>query len=47
MLSAEQVDASVLASNAASRRVLAKAGLSVLCEIDDGGHVEVVYVIPR
>ena len=38
-----QVYASVLSTNAASRRVLEKAGLSVDCEIDHGDHVEVIY----
>jgi RimJ/RimL family protein N-acetyltransferase len=44
VLGAEQVFASVLATNAASRRVLEKAGLAVHLEIDHGSHVEVIYI---
>jgi RimJ/RimL family protein N-acetyltransferase len=47
MLDAPQLFASVLATNAASRRVLEKAGLAVHREIDHGSHVEVVYAISR
>jgi len=46
-LDADQVHASVLSTNQASRRVLEKAGLSVLTEIDHGSHVEVIYVVTR
>jgi RimJ/RimL family protein N-acetyltransferase len=47
VLGAEQLFASVLATNAASRRVLEKAGLSEHREVDHGDHVEVVYIIRR
>ena len=47
VLGVSQLYASVLATNAASRRVLEKAGLSLHSEIDHGGHIEVIYVIAR
>jgi RimJ/RimL family protein N-acetyltransferase len=47
VLGADEVHASVLATNAASRRVLEKAGLAVVAEIDHGSHVEVVYRTAR
>jgi RimJ/RimL family protein N-acetyltransferase len=47
VLGAGELYASVLASNVASRRVLEKAGLSVNCELDHGGSVEVIYKITR
>jgi len=47
VLGASQLYASVAATNAASRRVLEKAGLSVYSEIDHEGHIEVIYVIAR
>jgi RimJ/RimL family protein N-acetyltransferase len=46
-LHVDRLYASVLATNAASRRVLEKAGLSVHREIDHGGHVEVVYGVTQ
>jgi RimJ/RimL family protein N-acetyltransferase len=46
-LGVEQVHASVLSTNRASRRVLEKAGLAVHREIDHGDHVEVIYAIAR
>jgi [ribosomal protein S5]-alanine N-acetyltransferase len=47
VLDADELYASVLATNKASRRVLEKVGLAVHREIDHGGHVEVVYAIGR
>jgi RimJ/RimL family protein N-acetyltransferase len=47
VLGANQLYASVLSTNGASRRVLEKAGLVVHREIDHGDHVEVIYVIAR
>jgi RimJ/RimL family protein N-acetyltransferase len=44
-LAIDHVYASVQSTNAASRRVLEKAGLSVHCEIDHGEHTEVIYVV--
>jgi RimJ/RimL family protein N-acetyltransferase len=46
-LDAQQLYASVLSTNGASRRVLEKAGLSVEREIDHADHVEVIYVISQ
>ncbi len=46
-LGAEQLNASVLSTNLASRRVLEKAGLAVESEINHGDHVEVIYFIAR
>lgn len=46
-LAADQLYASVLATNVASRRVLEKVGLSVHREIDHRDHVEVIYAIRR
>jgi RimJ/RimL family protein N-acetyltransferase len=45
VLGAPELYASVLSTNAASRRVLEKAGLSLHREIDHDNHVEVIYVI--
>jgi [ribosomal protein S5]-alanine N-acetyltransferase len=39
--------ASVLSTNAASRRVLEKVGLSVHCEVNHGDHLEVIYEIAQ
>lgn len=47
VLGARELYASILSTNAASRRVLEKAGLSVRSEIDHGDHVEVIYAIGR
>jgi RimJ/RimL family protein N-acetyltransferase len=47
VLGAEQLHASVLSTNRASRRVLEKAGLAVQTEIDHGNHIEVIYVVER
>jgi RimJ/RimL family protein N-acetyltransferase len=44
-LGAEEVHASVLSTNAASRRVLEKAGMSMRHELDHRSHVEVIYAI--
>ena len=41
----QMLHASVGSTNLASRRMLEKAGLSVHCDIDHGGHVEVIYAI--
>jgi len=46
-LGVDHVYASVLSTNAASRRVVVKAGLAVQCEVDHGDHVEVIYVVAR
>ena len=43
ILSAPRVFASVLSTNAASRRVLEKTGVTVCAEVDHGGYIEVVY----
>jgi RimJ/RimL family protein N-acetyltransferase len=47
ILGVDRLYASVLSTNAASRRVLEKAGLSVHRDVDHGTHVEVVYAIER
>jgi RimJ/RimL family protein N-acetyltransferase len=47
ILGAHRLYASVLSTNAASRRVLEKAGLSMHREIDHGEHIEVIYAIER
>ena len=47
VLGASDLYASVLSTNAPSRRVLEKAGLSIHREIDHGDHVEVIYRITR
>jgi RimJ/RimL family protein N-acetyltransferase len=47
VLGASDLCASVLSTDAASRQVLEKAGLSVHREIDHGDHVEVIYRITR
>lgn len=47
VLNADELYASVLSTNAASRRVLEKVGMSVHREIDHGEHVEVIYAITR
>lgn len=47
VLHADELFASVLSTNAASRRVLEKVGLSVHREVDHDDHVEVIYVIAR
>lgn len=47
VLEADELHASVLDTNRASRRVLEKAGLSMKREIDHGTHIEVVYSIAR
>ena len=47
VLGASDVYASILSTNAASRRVLEKVGLSVHSEIDHGDHIEVIYAIGR
>lgn len=46
-LGADQLFAEVLATNAASRRVLEKAGLSVQSEIGHGNEVDVIYLVER
>ena len=46
-LGARQLFAEVLSTNAASRRVLEKAGLIVHSEIDHGDAVDVIYLIAR
>jgi RimJ/RimL family protein N-acetyltransferase len=47
VLGVHQLDASVLSTNTASRRVLEKAGLSMHSESDHGEHVEVIYAVDR
>jgi RimJ/RimL family protein N-acetyltransferase len=47
VLGFDELHASVLSTNGASRRVLEKAGLAVQTEVDHGDHVEVIYVIRR
>ena len=47
ILGARRLYASVLSTNAASRRVLEKVGLSVHRGIDHGEHFEVIYAIER
>jgi len=47
VLGVDDLYASVLSTNAASRRVLEKAGLSVHREIDHGQDVEVIYAVQR
>lgn len=47
VLGAAQVFASVLSTNAASRRVLEKVGFTVHSEFDHGDFTEVVYVVVR
>ncbi len=47
VLGVHRLNASVLSTNTASRRVLEKAGLSVHSEIDHGEHVEVIYAVER
>jgi RimJ/RimL family protein N-acetyltransferase len=48
VLHADELFASVLSTNTASRRVLEKSGLTVHQEIDHGGQVEVIYLVaPR
>jgi RimJ/RimL family protein N-acetyltransferase len=47
VVGADHLYASVLSTNAASRRVLEKAGFAVHREIDHGDHVEVVYAVAR
>jgi aminoglycoside 6'-N-acetyltransferase len=47
VLDADKVHASVLATNAATCRVLENVGLSVHSQIDHGDHIEVIYVIER
>jgi RimJ/RimL family protein N-acetyltransferase len=47
VLGEDQLHASVLSTNAASRRVLEKAGLAVHSEVDHGDHIEVIYCIER
>lgn len=47
VVGAGELHASVLSTNAASRRVLEKAGLRVDREVDHGGHIEVIYVVSR
>ena len=47
ILGVHHLYASVLSTNAASRRVLVKAGLSVHTEIDHGEHIEMTYAIER
>lgn len=46
-LGASEVRASILSTNARSRRVAEKAGLSFECEISHGEHVEVIYLLGR
>ena len=46
-LGAGQLFAEVLSTNAASRRVLEKAGLTVHSEIGHGNEVDVIYLIER
>ena len=43
----DEVRASILSTNAPSRRVAEKAGLSLECEVPHGALVEVIYVIRR
>ena len=45
VLGAAELYASVAATNAASRRVLEKAGMSLHRAIDHGGDVEIIYAI--
>jgi RimJ/RimL family protein N-acetyltransferase len=47
VVGADHLYASVLSTNAASRRVLEKAGFAVHRAIDHGDHVEVVYAVAR
>jgi [ribosomal protein S5]-alanine N-acetyltransferase len=47
VLGVDRLYASVLSTNERSRRVLAKAGLSVHAELDHGEHAEVIYAISR
>ena len=47
VVSADQLHASVLSTNRGSRRVLEKAGLTVLSEVDHGDYIEVIYFIAR
>jgi RimJ/RimL family protein N-acetyltransferase len=47
VLGMDQLHASVLPTNRASRRVLEKDGLVVQCEVDHDDHSELIYVIAR
>ena len=47
VLGAVELHVSVLSTNAASRRVLEKAGLRVDRDVDHGDHIEVIYVASR
>ena len=46
-LDVDEVRASILSTNRASRRVAEKAGLTLECELSHGEQVEVIYLIDR